>query len=1103
MYKKTTVWQCGLPHCVLKKLIIMKLSFILLIVTFFQANATTFAQEVSLKVAKAPLNTVFYELSKQTGYNFVADANLSKKIRVVSLDLHDAGLKDAIEKCFTGIAVEVVFNEAYKTVFIREIPETKPENRQENQKEIQQTVVGTVRSPDNQPMQGVSIATRNKLTSTSTDAQGNYNISVSPGDTLSYSYVGYVTQSHPVRNREHVDVVLQPMEEAIDDVVVVGYGTQSKRKVTGAVSSLDMSVMEESPAVNTGQALRGRVAGVQVLDNGRPGEDPSILIRGPRSLSATNSPLIVLDGIIFGGTLGDINPNDILSLDILKDASATAIYGSKAANGVILITSKKATEEGVVISANMHVSKYAYGKKIPLFSPDRYIQSKLDFRQQSGLDADPEQILSYLNKTEADNYAQGLVSDPYDMASQDAGLLNYDVSIAGRTSSTNYFLSNSFSRERGLLMNDNFKRYTFRANVETQINTHLKLGLTSTFGQRDQSGVPAEISRIYTGSPYGTWYHPDSSPTKYIVEEDQVSYSPIYNSLMTDNNKVYNNLLSNFYIDFNIPRIEGLNFRVNYSPNLRWHHDYLFFKQDPHLPNNTTSASKLNRNGFDWVWENILTYKKDFDQHHMDVTLLFGKNYQQQEETLAYANQLSSDALGYHDLSLGSVLTNESSAYEIKGISSMARINYDYAGKYMVTFTTRRDGSSVFATNNKYAIFPSVALAWNMGSEPFMQNQNVINSLKWRISYGAVGNQGIDPYQSLSLSRVTQYVYGNGGSMANGAYPSNMGNDDLRWETTYTGNIGVDFGLFSDRISGTIELYHAKTRDLLVERSIPAMNGYLNVLTNIGEVQNKGVEVSLRTQNISRAHFSWSTGFNFSFNANKITKLYGQDLNNDGVEDDDLSNNWFIGHPITTYYDYVFDGIYQVGDDMPSGYQPGYVRLKDLNEDGRIDANDRTIIGYGGQPRFKFGLSNDFHIGQFTLSTFINMMTGWKSDFPLLNTAVSPNAPGRGLNQLDAGYWTEENGSLTRPSLLYTNPQGHGWYVSRNFVRLQDVSLSYNFSPDVLERMHLKALKVFFNAKNLATWSDWPGTDPEIGGNTSETLYSLPRVYNMGIGFSF
>ena len=1028
MCKKTTIWQCGLPHYTLKTKMLMKPSCMLLLAALIHTNHTTFAKEVSPVIQDASQNA---------------------------------------------------------------------------QMQQQRTISGTVRSTDQHPIEGVSITVQNKANSTSTDAQGHYKITVDSEDILIFSFIGYTTQTLPITESNQMDIILQPNEEQIEDVVVVGYGTQSKRKVTGSVSSLDMSSMEDNPAVNTGQALRGRVAGVQVLDVGRPGEDPSILIRGPRSLSGTNSPLIVLDGIIFGGTLGDINPNDILSMDVLKDASATAIYGSKAANGVILITSKKAKEEGIVISANMNASKYGYGKKIPLFSPERYIQSKLDYRQQAGLDANPEKILSYLNKTEADNYSAGRISDPYDMSSQDAGMFGYDVSIAGRTASTNYFLSNSFSKENGLLLNDNFKRYTFRANVETEIKKYAKIGLTSTFGQRDRSGVAADIKRLYTSSPYGTWYHPDGSPTKWIVEEDQVSYNPIYDALMTDNSKVFNNLLSNFYLDFNIPKVEGLNLRINYSPNLRWNHDYSFVRQDLYLPNNTTQASKLNRNGFDWYWENILTYKKDFNQHHFDVTLLFGKNFQHQEETTALANQLSSDALGYNDLSLGNVLTNESNAYEIKGISSMARLNYDYAGKYMVTLTTRRDGSSVFAANNKYALFPSVALAWNMGSESFMANQHIFNSLKWRVSYGAVGNQGIDPYQSLSLSTVTQYVFGNGGSMANGAYPSNMGNDDLRWETTYTGNIGLDFGLFSNRVTGTIELYQSKTKDLLVKRSIPAMNGYLDVLTNIGEVQNRGVEFSVSTQNISKEHFTWTSSLNLAFNDNKITKLYGQDLNNDGIEDDDISNNWFIGHPITSYYDYVFDGIYQVGDDMPAGYKPGYVRLKDLNGDGKINAADRTIIGSGGQPKFKLGFSNEFTIGRFSVSAMFNMMTGWKSNFPLLNTAVSPNAPGRGLNQLDAGYWTEENASKTRPSLVYTNPQGHGWYVSRNFVRLQDVSLSYQFSPALLEHLQMKSLRVYVNAKNLVTWTDWPGTDPEIGGSIDAELYSLPRIYNVGLGFSF
>lgn len=953
------------------------------------------------------------------------------------------------------------------------------------------------------PIPGVSIST-NTGNRVGTDEFGKFTLTLTAGDkTLLLSYIGYQNQVVNLTGADYYAINLLSSTEALDEVVVVGYGTQSKKKITGAVSNLDMRKMEDNPSPNLGQSLSGRVAGVQVLQNGRPGQDPSLLIRGPRSLSGSNSPLIVLDGIIFGGTLGDINPSDILSLDVLKDASSTAIYGSKAANGVILITSKRATQEGTVISANMNLSSYGQGDKINLFSPERYIQSKLDFRKQSGLEADPAKILSYLNKTEADNYQNGLVTDPYDMSYQKAGLINYDVSIAGRSEKTNYFISNSYTTEKGLLLNDNFKRHTFRVNLESELNDYLKVGLTSTFGQRNMSGTSASLASLYTSSPYGTWFHSNGQPKKYIVDEDQVATNPIYNSLMTDNEEIYNNLLSNFFAELKVPSVEGLSLRVNYSPNIRWEHNYNFFKQDKYLTNNTTNASKMNKNGFDWVWENILKYEKTFDKHHFDLTLMYGKNFQKSESTTAKADQLSADVLGFNDLSLGSVLTNTSSAYEITGISSMARLNYDYAGKYLATVTMRRDGSSVFAQNNKYALFPSVALAWNMGSESFMQDQHLFNSLKWRLSYGSVGNQGIDPYQSLSLSKVTQYVFGNGGTTVNGAYPNNMGNDDLRWETTFTGNIGLDFGMLNNRLSGTVELYQSRTRDLLVERTIPSMNGYLNVLTNIGEVQNRGVEVSINTQNIVRDNFSWNSSFNFAHNSNKITKLYGQDLNNDGIEDDDLSNNWFIGYPITTYFDYVFDGIYQEGETMPAGYKAGYVRLADINQDGKIDANDRAIIGSGGQPRFKIGFNNEVTIGGFSISALINVMTGWKSDFPLLNTAISPNAPGRGLNQLDAGYWTAENKSDTRPSLLYNNPQKHGWYVDRDFIRLQDISLAYHFSGDFVKKMKMNSLRVFANAKNVFTISDWPGTDPEIGGTAAGDLYSLPRVYNFGFGFSF
>lgn len=941
--------------------------------------------------------------------------------------------------------------------------------------------------------------------SVTTDAEGRFALeALIESDTLLVSYIGYEEQRYPVGGQRVLTISLTQHVSSMEEVVVVGYGTQTKKFVTGSVASVDVASTQGQPNSNITQVMRGKVAGVQILDNGRPGQDGEILIRGPRSLSGTNDPLIVLDGIIFGGSLSDINPNDIQNMEILKDASAAAIYGSRAANGVILVTSKKGVSEKPVINFNMVLGQSDWGYKMKLFSPERYVQSKLDWNEQAGVDVDRSNPTDYLYLSEAENYNNGIVHDPWKEASQNGWIGSYNLSVSGRSDRTSYFVSGALVNERGLIYNDNSDRITLRTNLQTKITDWLQLGLNTTFARRDISGVAADVGKAYVGSPYGTWYHEDGQPRQYIVEEDQVSGNSMYNAKMTDNEEIWDNIYSNFFAELNIPGIKGLTYRMNFSPNLRWHHNYNFFRKDPYVSNNNSYASKLNYSAYDWVWENILTYDLTIDNNNaLDFTLLYGRDHKFFEQTTARADQLSIDALGYNDLSLGAVQTNTSEATSLEGVSSMFRVNYRLMDKYLVTLTGRRDGSSVFARNNKYAFFPSVALAWVMSDEPFVQQIGFVDMAKLRASYGAVGNQGINPYQSLSLSRVTQYVFGNSAASYSGVYPNIMGNDDLKWETTYTTNVALDFEILQQRIAGTIEWYNSKTTDLLVERTIPIMNGYTNILTNIGEVNNRGIEVSLNTINVRNPNFEWSTNIAFSHNKNEIRELYGTDLDGDGREDDDVSNSWFIGHPITSYYDYVFDGIYQTTDtDIPAGSKPGDVRLKDFDGNG-VDAGDRRIVGSGGQPKFRTGITNNFSYKQFSLSVFINMMHGWSSNFPLLNTAVSPNAPGRGLNQLDAGYWTEENASNTRPSLVYTNPLKHGWYMSRNFIRIQDITLSYQFKDEVLQRLRLGGLGIYLSAKNLKTFTDWLGMDPESGETGDSQLFPMPRTISAGLSVNF
>ncbi|WP_114791311.1 TonB-dependent receptor [Niabella yanshanensis] len=961
-------------------------------------------------------------------------------------------------------------------------------------------IKGTVTNQLGEPLPGTTIAIAGKNNSAIADNNGVYTLNAIAGDTLIFSAAGYEEKRIQVGSGSIVDISLVPVNNSLDGVVVIGYGKQSRKFVTGAVSKTE--IVKDVPNTSITQSLRGRVAGVQFTDNGRPGQNGTILIRGPRSLSAGNNPLIVVDGIIYNGVLSDINPNDIESMEVLKDASASAIYGSRAANGVILISSRRGTTEKPTINVNTFTSISSPGYKIKLLTPERYVQKILDARKELGQEADPAKIASYLAPNEAENYLAGRTVDPYDVATQDgAGIRSIDLNMAGKTQRTNYFISASFNDEKGIILNDRQKRTTFRVNLENKITNWFTVGTNTMYGRRDFSGVLPNMDAFYQLSPYGSIYNEDGSARQFVVDGETVAGNPLYAPYFRSNQRIQNNLFANFYGIVQLPFVQGLSYRINISPNIRWVNAYDAARQDTSLANNTKSASKSNTNYYDWMIENILTYNKKINKaNHIDVTLLYSRNSQFVEATGANATLLSSDVLGWNNLGLGETQTVSSSSSKIQGVSYMARINYRLMDKYLATFTIRRDGSSVFSENHKYAVLPSGALSWIVSEEGFLKNSPVVDLLKLRLSYGAVGNQAISAYQSLSKIGTQRYVYGDGGTTSLAYYPMNMANSDLKWETTYSTNIGLDFELLKGRIGGTIEYYHMKTKDLLVTRDLPRMTGFTSVWTNLGQVDNSGIEITLNTSNIRTKDFEWRSSVTFSNNKNRIVHLYGSDTDGDGKEDDDIGNRWFIGQPIYSYFDYVFDGIYQEGDtDIPSGYKPGYVRVKDINGDGVINADDRTIIGQGQQPKIRWGLLNDFSYKGLTLSVFLNGMSGWISDFGLIGRGPVE----RSLNFIDYGWWTPENKSSTRPSLFHENKYGHNYYLSRNFVRIQDVALSYNFSRGFLDRVKVSNLKVFVAAKNLYTFTNWIGADPESGQTSRDNLYPMPRTISVGLNLGF
>lgn len=413
----------------------------------------------------------------------------------------------------------------------------------------------------------------------------------------------------------------------------------------------------------------------------------------------------------------------------------------------------------------------------------------------------------------------------------------------------------------------------------------------------------------------------------------------------------------------------------------------------------------------------------------------------------------------------------------------------------MLTFTARRDGSSVFSASHKYATFPSASFAWVVSDEPFFKGNHFVDMLKFRLSYGSVGNQAISPYQSLSRASTNRYVFGDGGSSSLGVYSSGMANSELKWETTNSTNIAVDFDLFKGRLGGTLEYYNMNTKDLLVQRSLPSMTGFPSVWTNLGATNNRGYEITLNSVNIRKGKFEWSSNFVFSQNKNKIVHLYNSDTDKDGREDDDLGNRWFIGKPVHIAFDYVFDGIYQEDDnDIPAGQQPGYIRFKDLTGDGIINAADRTIIGQTGQPKYRWGMGNTLKYGNLSLSVFINAMQGWIGSLPF---PFDPNTNYH-YNKPDVGWWTAENKSNKVPKTTYSNTLGHSFWVSRDFIRIQDVSLVYNLSDKILSRAGISGLRLFLSGKNLTTFTDWLGADPESG----EKFVGIPTPRSVTIGFN-
>ena len=895
-------------------------------------------------------------------------------------------------------------------------------------------------------------------------------------------------------------------------MVVVGYGVQKKSDITGSVTSINKERLQNLPVTNALQAIQGAAAGVTIQQTSAiPGDAPSALVRGRNSINASSGPYVVVDGVPIsknGGSLNDISPTDIESIEILKDATATAIYGVNGANGVILVTTKHGTlgQDGKpTISYNGYLGIEDFTNRLNFCDGPQIIQRYKDYVTQNPGESMYNDFVK--NQNEADNQAAGLETDWIDEATQTGIIQNHNVNVNGGGKYVKYFVSGNLMDQKGLLKGFNYRRYSLRTNIDMDVTDYLKVGTNSYIVSHNRDGGRANFVMAEAMSPYAKEYEEDGSYCIYPMYSETLFFNPMISTTQQHERRQWNiNINGYALLDFGKiwEPLAGLQYKLNmgyaYVPTRENYYN-------GRLQNNNTGYANIyNTERQSYTIENIITYARDFGKHHFDLTGLYATSRNKYQNSTAAASKFINDELLWFNLNGGETATVGSNASLYTTLSQMGRLNYSYDSRYLFSFTVRRDGSSVFGDSNKWGVFPSLAVGWNIANEAFMQPmQSWLNTLKLRLSYGKAGNEAISSYQTLSKMDTNSLAMG--GSTVSVLYPNGrLGNSGLTWENTKTFNVGIDFGILNNRINGNLDFYLSRTTDLLLQRNLPKVSGFSNVYANMGETRNKGIELTVNSKNIVTKDFTWGSSLVFSWNKNEIVDLYGD-------KQDDLGNRWLIGQPIGVIYDYTKVGIWQE-DEIAEGKQlnwdpiakAGDIKLADLNGDHKIDDSDRRVLGQTS-PKWIGGLTNTFTYKNLSLNIFIQTTQGIMRNNALI--AMAGDEMGRRNTTTEIGYWTPENKSNEWRSLgKNSNPHGYGFPQSGSYTRVKDMTLSYTFPERLVKAMHIGGLQVYASGRNLFTFTDWIGWDPEStetqrGWDSYENSYPMTKSYVFGINLTF
>lgn len=949
------------------------------------------------------------------------------------------------------------------------------------------TVTGRVTGDKGEGLPGVTVVVKGTSQGTGTDANGNYSLAVPNDNTvLVISSIGFVKQEVVVGSRTTLDVKLATETTALNEVQVVGYGVQKKSQVTGAISSVDEQALRDVPVANVGQALQGRAAGVTISNTSTtPGQSPVIRIRGNRSISGSNDPLLVVDGVPFDGSLNDLNPDDITSLEVLKDASSTAIYGARGANGVILITTRrgKSGAPRATYSGYYGVKK-AYGR-YDVQNGQEYYNYRLEAYRAQNPNYDPNTATTFLTNDERANYAAGRTTNYQDLLFQNGHIQNHVIGVSGGTDQTQYSTSLGYYDETGIIPVQRFQRYSLRGTLDQQIGKRVKVGLNTlnTYNTSDDPNINI-LNQILTTSPLAS--NTDANGNQVLYPNGDTAGSNPLTLYATDAHKDLTRRIRTFnslYGQVNI--LKGLDYRLNLGLDVRSENNGSFFASNtPQNGGGQSTASRSTNLAFNLLTENILTYNRSFGKHDVNFTGLYSwQGYRFDNASVGARNLLANYQL-FNNLGAGTPSSASSGQQRWDIISYMGRVNYAYDNRYSATLTVRVDGSSRLAPGNKYKAFPSAAVAWNIANESFLQGQDWLSNLKLRASLGRVGSTAVNPYQTLGSlgSGIGNGYYNYGATGAVGVVPNSIPNGNLGWEYTTTANFGLDFGFLQNRLTGSVEVYQQRTSDLLLPDALPTASGYGSYVRNVGQTQNRGIEATLSTINVRTASgFEWSTDWNFTVNREKILDLGLRDAN--GNKTSDIGNQRFVGQPLYVFFDYKKLGIWQTSEADQArqlGSKPGQIKVQDVDNNGVINANDRVIVG-NRQPRFEAGLTNRFKFKGFDLAFVALTRVGATVVDP---TLFGPNYfttnTGR-RNQVNLNYWT-----ATNPSNEYPQPDQSSrateWptygqtlaYRNGTFIKVRSIDLGYALPTGWAKRAFLSTARVYVQVQNPLLWTKDP-----------------------------